>query len=98
MVRRQGNKIEALVDDNGSWVEGKVELMNMDIKYTDLFSAYPNVGGDFIQGRLPPLEEGEKLLLQANCTMEEVIRALNGMGSLKAPWPNGYQFIFFKKI
>lgn len=65
--------------------------------YTDLFCADPDVGGQFIQGRFPSIDDTATHRLQTECTMEETVRALKGMGALKAPGPDGFQPIFFKK-
>lgn len=97
-MRRRRNKIEALVDVNGRWVEEKGELERIGIDfYKELFIANPNAGGRFIQGRFPQILRDAIQILQADCTLEELARALKGMGLLKAPGPDGFQPILFKR-
>lgn len=67
-------------------MEGKEELKNLAVKYyIELFSSDPESGGEFIRGKLQSINEDDKQVLGADCTNEEISRALKGMGSLKAP-------------
>lgn len=49
-----------------------------------------------MKGCFLTLSEGAKEMLKAKYSMDESSRALMGMGSFKAPDPDGFQPIFFK--
>lgn len=51
-------------------MEGKVELKNMATKfYTTLFTLNPESNGEFIRGRIPPIKEEFRQILEAGYTM-----------------------------
>lgn len=49
-----------------------------------------------MRGFFPPLNKVVMRNLEVDFSLEDTKKALMGMGSLKAPGPNGYQPIFFK--
>lgn len=51
-----------------------------------------------INGSFPVLEEEDIGELKQDCTEEEMLRALRSIGSHKAPGPDGYQAVFFKRF
>lgn len=64
--------------------------------YKDLSTASPTAVGDFMRGCFPPLNEHTRQALAASFLFEDTSNALRGMGSMKAPGPDGYQPIFFE--
>lgn len=65
--------------------------------FTSLFSSNPEAGGVFAKGMFPPLEKDARQRLDELYTIEEVSKALKGMGPLKAPRPDGFHALFFQK-
>lgn len=55
------------------------------------------MGGEFITGSFPRIDASTGELLEKEVEMEETERALRSMGSYRAPGPDGFQPIFFKK-
>lgn len=91
------NKIDALQNNEGIWLEGKEELKNMAVDfYSNLFRAYLEVEEKSIKGCFPPIDEGQMHELEAEYTAIETKKALMGMGSWKAPGCDGYQAGCFK--
>lgn len=65
--------------------------------YSKLFSADVGLGGEFLKGQFPDLVDNLRQNLEAEYSTEETKRALSQMGSFKAPGPDGYQPVFFKR-
>lgn len=98
LIRRRRNRIEALQNDRGEWIEDKVKLRDHAISfYKELFTSDPESGGELMRGCFPPLNKHMRRSLAADFTLEDTANALKGMGSMKAPGPDGYQHIFFKQ-
>lgn len=76
-------------------MEDKDELKNMAIKfYSDLFTSDPSAGGDCLKGCFPPVLEVAWMGLVVDFSIADTSRALKGLCSLKAPWPDGYHCYF----
>lgn len=85
-----------LRNSKAQWVEDKEELKQMATKFYDrLFSSSPEVEGDLIRGHFFGLDEEQCLGLEKKVAISETKKALNEMGSWKAPGPDGYQLGFF---
>lgn len=86
------------MDENGNWVEDKVQLKELAARYyIELFSSNPQTGGDYIRGRFSNLNDDARLFLKEEYIANEVHKALKTMGSLKALGPDGYQAVLYKK-
>lgn len=97
LVRQRRNKITALQDAVGNWVESKGALQNMALQFYDsLFLSNPEANGVFPTGLFPPIPMSMRLGLEADYSIDETKRALQGMGSSKAPGPDGFHPGFFK--
>lgn len=98
LVRRRRNRVEMLKNEDGQWVEDAVELKKMAVSfYESLFKSEPRRGGQFIHGAFPPIDPGLMDTLDKEATEDEIRNALRSMGSYKAPGPDGFQPVFFKK-
>lgn len=97
LIKRMRNKVKMLKDENGCWVEDGEPLKKMAVDYySNLFNSERE--GCYVSEReIPVIEEETCNEMVRVCIEEEVKRALRDMGSYKAPGPNGYPAIFFKK-
>lgn len=79
-------------------MHGSEGLKNMDVKYyCGLFTVDVSIGKQFISRAFPRIEADLCEEIENEYSMEETQMALRGMGSYKAPGPNGYYAIFFKR-
>lgn len=98
LVRRRRNRVETLQDDEGNWIEDAETLKNMEIEYlSNLFRTDNMRERGFMKGAFPQLDDGVKEEMRKELTVAETKRALWEMGSYKAPGPDSYQAIFFKR-
>lgn len=98
LSRRRRNRIEALLNDDGFWIQDNKALKSMALQfYADLFASDPNSGGDFPKGRFLQIDDVVKQHLEEGYSMEQVSVALKTMWSLKAHGSDGFQDVFFKK-
>lgn len=96
LVRRRGNRIGALQNEDGVWITDQKCLRDMAVSYfVALFSSQQGTTGEFMQGHFPPLTTAQLAQLQGLSTDEEVTRSLRGMSPLKAPGPDDFQACFF---
>lgn len=73
-------------------------LKDMVVRYySDLFASDERSGGYFSAVDFPVIETGMIEALEREYTTEDTQEAPKKMGSFKAPEPDGYQAIFFKK-
>lgn len=66
--------------------------------FKQLFCAKEGVGGVHTYGNIHPLSADGRRALTRHVSKEEVHRAIMSMKSYKAPGPNGFQPIFYKKF
>lgn len=98
MVRRKRNRIESLVNDQGVRVEDANELKELALDfYKNLITVDTTVEGEFLKGYFPTMNEAVHERLSADFTIEDTKKAVIGLGSLKAPWPDGFHALFFKE-
>lgn len=87
-----------LKGEDGNWVDDMEALKELAVRfYSDLFRMDSSAGGDFIIGAFPSVEAGEWESMKREVTVEEMKRDLSGMGSYKAPGPDGFQAIFIRR-
>jgi hypothetical protein len=98
VIRRWRNKIEALLDDQGSWIWDPTNLRSLVVSFfTDLF-AEENFNRDLfpIRGIFPLLHDSEKTVLLKDVDRKEIKSAPFDMGAHKAPGLDGFQDHFFQ--
>lgn len=85
LIRRRRNRVGALLDNRGIWVDNGVQLKNMVVHfYRHSFSSNPHSGGEFVMGMFPTLSLEQHSKLDAAYSLEETRKALMSMGPLKA--------------
>lgn len=68
LIRRRKNRITALQNEGGEWVEGKENLKNMALK---LFTSDPTADKEFFKGRFLELTEDDHTSLEAEFSLFE---------------------------
>lgn len=97
LVRWRRNRIDALKDECGAWVDDGEQQKTMVMEYySGQFRMDGAAGEVFLKGAFPNIGDEICKELGKECHVDEVKLALRGMGSYKAPGPGGYQAIFFK--
>jgi hypothetical protein len=98
--RKRVNLIKKLKDGNGGVVEGERELKSLITNYySSLFKS--NAGSDDaellsnISSRVTPAMN-ESLLREFS--FDDIKEAINSMGDLKAPGPDGMPALFYKRF
>lgn len=85
------------MNEEGEWVENREELENLVVNfYNELFREDPSSGEEFTRGCFPWLSEASRLRLVVEYPLDKTLIALNGMGSLKVPRPDGFPPLFYK--
>jgi exonuclease III len=98
--RKRANLVRKLKDDNGGVVEGEKELKSFIANYyNSLFTS--NVGPDdgallSNVSRRVSAEMNDSLMRKFSS--EDIKEALNSMGDLKAPGPDGMPAVFYKRF
>lgn len=97
-ARRSRNKIVALKNGNGDWINDEASLRTMAQQYfMDLYSDIPSpCSSSLINNRFPRLPSESWVLLTARVTVEEVKQAIFSMQPLKAPGIDGLHAYFFQ--
>lgn len=97
LIRRRRNRIKALQDSAGVWIEDQVMLKDMVLSYyRDLYIADTQSGGNFIKSSFPRLTTILARNLGSRYTEDEVYTALRSMAPFKAPGPDGFHAAFYQ--
>lgn len=98
--RRRVNRIGKLMKENGGWVEEeKEEKEFITNHFSQLFRSNGPGGQVDVQRLLDVVtREMNKLLTNKEFTAEEIRQALDSIGDLKAPGPDGLLASFFKNF
>jgi len=98
--RRRCNRIGILQKEDGGWVEDEVEKEEFITNYfLQLFRS--SAQGDeqqILQAVQPCVTEEMNGKLIDDFSAEEIKVALDGIGDLKAPGPDGMPAVFYKKF
>ncbi|KAL8140802.1 LOW QUALITY PROTEIN: hypothetical protein V2J09_006823 [Rumex salicifolius] len=100
IIRRKRNKIEAIPNDNGDWVESKDGIKAITTSFFRNHYTLPLEDLNPISiphGCFPIIHESIWNSITTPFRDEEILHALCQMGTLKAPGLDGYQPIFFQK-
>lgn len=89
LVQSRKNRIEALQEEDGSWVVDQVILK--DMAYMSLYRDDPLAVGEFLTGCFPSLSREMQHLLKREYRTEEVESVLKSMAGLKASSSDGLQ-------
>ncbi|XP_021757503.1 uncharacterized protein LOC110722546 [Chenopodium quinoa] len=99
IVRRWKNKVAALKNNEGQWLHDKLDIQENIVEYfTHLFTEegepeYFDVTSDIF----PELSSNDWSTLTKYYTRTEIDLVVNEMATLKAPGPDGFQVLFYKK-
>uniref|UniRef100_A0A453A1Z5 Reverse transcriptase domain-containing protein n=3 Tax=Aegilops tauschii subsp. strangulata TaxID=200361 RepID=A0A453A1Z5_AEGTS len=99
-ARKKTNRIKELRKEDGSVVEAGEEMTNyVCLFFQELFSASSNPQRlpELLEKVQPRVTEAMNNVLLADFTREEVKAALDHIGDLKAPGPDGMPSIVFKR-
>ena len=98
--RRKNNFIGKLRREDGSWVEGEEEKKCFISNYfVQLFRSQGSHDTERLLSKVNmKVTEAMNEMLSMDYTVEEVKAALDGIGDLKAPGPDGMPAIFYKKF
>lgn len=99
IIRRRRNRVEMLKNEEGRWITEAKELEEMAVAYYERLYSMADV--DDVVEQLPSdgfatftREELRDLNRPFGCT--EVENSMRSMGRFKAPWPDGFQPIFYQ--
>jgi gas vesicle protein len=97
---KKRNKIEKLQREDDEWVSDKEQLKNHIADYFyNLFSSSAGQNIEEILQVVPTkVNSGMNEILCAEYTKEEIKDALDNIGDLKAPGPDGMPSIFYKRF
>jgi len=99
IIRRRANRIEALQQEDGHWISSAEEIKHLVVDYfATLFTeplASPRI--DLPSGLFPRLPETTLTELSKPYSSTEILRALRSMAPFKAPGPDGFPALFFRR-
>lgn len=92
LVRRRGNKIEALLNDREEWVYAEKDIQQALVSYFQSFfrSSNSNIHALDTTCTYPQIEHADLQILADPINAEEVRCALSSMGNYKAPGPRRF--------
>ena len=99
LIRRRSYDINFLKLDSGAWISSRVEIGRQFSDYfSKLFStSNPTIEVDMLNLFSSVVTEEDNSLLCFIPTEVEVIQALASLGYTKAPGPDGFTALFYKK-
>ncbi|KAK1650817.1 hypothetical protein QYE76_068622 [Lolium multiflorum] len=98
--RRRVNMLKKLRNDDGGWVEGDEELRSFITNYyQSLFSSTAGTReAELLCNVSPVVTPDMNAYLKIPFSLDEIKDALNSMGDLKAPGPDGMPAVFYKRF
>jgi hypothetical protein len=99
LIRRRSNAVNFLKTSNGAWVSDRSEIGGTFVNhFSTLFSSTaPPIDEDMLNLFELVISTDDNTILCATPTDEEVVQSLSSLGSTKAPGPDGFTALFFKK-
>lgn len=93
------NRIERLKDRNDFWIEGQQEIFQLILDhFQDVYTSdSPNVDGRMLQCITRSVTDQMNECLTSPVSDAEIKVAMESLGELKAPSPDGLNGLFFKK-
>jgi hypothetical protein len=99
LIRRRANAINFLKLDYGIWVSSRADIGgSFTSHFTNLFtSSNSPIEAEMFDLFEPIITEEDNTFLCSIPSEEEIVEALCSLGSTKAPGPNGFTALFYKK-
>jgi hypothetical protein len=99
LIRRRSNAVNFLKISNGAWVSDRAEIGGTFVQHfsSPFSSSAPPIDEAMLNLFDPVIFAEDNIFLCATPTDEKVVQALSSLGSTKAPGPNGFTALFFKK-
>ena len=100
IIRRRRNKVEMLRNNENQWVSEAQELEELAVNYFKKLYSLEDVDTDtqgLLVRRFVSLTNHDYDSLNKTFSAEEVEKAVRGMGSFKAPGPDGFQPVFYQR-
>jgi hypothetical protein len=99
LIRRRANAVNFLKLDSGTWVSFRDDIGgNLISHFSNLFTiSNPTIETEMLDLFSPVITEEENGFLCAIPGEEEVLEALSSLGSTKAPGPDRFTALFYKK-
>jgi hypothetical protein len=95
IIRRRTNAVNFLKTNAGGWISDRTEIGG---NFVDLFSSTsPQIDDELLEFFPPIISEVENQALISIPTEIEVFYVLSSLGSSKAPGPDGFSALFYKK-
>ncbi|CAL1365946.1 unnamed protein product [Linum trigynum] len=98
--RKRRNKILALRNANGDWIDDQESLLNMVLNfYTTLYTEDGDQYEDLMPKNVfPRLQQEDSMALHRPYHISDIHKAIHDMKPYSAPGPDGYQAIFYQKF
>jgi hypothetical protein len=99
LIKRRSNSVNFLKTESGSWLSDRVSIGDSFVShFTSLFSStYPPISDEMLDLFAPVISADDLLHLCSIPLESEVFQALSSLGSSKAPGPDGFTALFYKK-
>lgn len=99
LIRRRSNVVDFLKIDSGAWFSERSAIGGTLVNhFSNIFSSSsPYIDEEMLNLFAPSISDEENDLLCSIPSEIEVVQALSSLGSTKAPGPDGFTALFFKK-
>ena len=99
LIRKRSNAINLLKLDSSVWVSSRDELVGVSSLTSQTFFTSSNlqIENEMLDLFSPIITEEENVAMCSVHAEEKILKALASLGSTKAPGPDGFIALFFKK-
>jgi hypothetical protein len=99
LISRRSNAVNFLKTNAGGWISDRIEIGgNFVDRFSSLFSStIPQLDAELLELFPPIISVEDNQSLISIPTEKEVFEVLSSLGSSKAPGPDGFSALFYKK-